>query len=556
MSVQHFRAAGYLPEAMCNWLVRIGWSHGDQELFSRDEMRALFDLAEVHRAAGQADPGKLDWLNQHYIKELPRERLVRELLPFLAEAGTPVEPSAALEAVVDLLRERSKTLAEMAQRARFFAVADAALVHEADAVRKHWKAAARAGGEGPRRRARRASSRGTIASIEAAFHAVLARHEGLALGKLAQPVRVAVTGSAASPGIFETLALLGRERSVARLERALASCRPRERLEKSSAPRLTVSPLPRSSNGRTTGSGPVNEGSNPSRGSTSQLDALRLAPHCAPSRSTRPRPPRSRAASANDSSTFAHRADHARALLLARLRLAQRRAERADLQAQLERLVDAVAGEPHRLVHRLVRDLREARALRGSRARASASPNANGPGASGGGGAGNAMCCAAAITGAIIHGFLSRGCQQTKASRPPGRSARRRFANAATGSAKNITPKREKTTSNGAGFERGDLRVVEPERDAPVEPARSRARCRARSSIGREMSTATTLPGRADGVARARASCRRSRSRRRARARPRGSRRARARSAPSGPICASSCSCCATHTGPALSFQY
>ena len=221
MSVQHFRAAGYLPEAMCNWLVRIGWSHGDQEVFSRDEMCSLFDLAAVQRAAGQADPGKLDWLNQHYLKELPRDRLVRELLPFLAAAGTPLEPSAELGAVADLLRERSKTLAEMAQRAHFFAVADAALGYEADAVRKHWKAAVVPAVKDLTDALSRASA-WDVAAIEAAFEAVRARHEGLALGKLAQPVRVAVTGSAASPGIFETLALLGRERSVARLTRALS----------------------------------------------------------------------------------------------------------------------------------------------------------------------------------------------------------------------------------------------------------------------------------------------------------------------------------------------
>jgi len=221
VSVQQFRTAGYLPEAVCNWLVRIGWSHGDQELFSRDEMRALFDLPAVQRAAGQADPGKLDWLNQHYIKELPRDRLVRELLPFLAEAGTPLEPSAGLEAVADLLRERSKTLAEMAQRAHFFAVADEALRYEADAVRKHWKAAVVPAVKDLTAELSRAGA-WDVAAIEAAFEAVRARYEGLALGKLAQPVRVAVTGSAASPGIFETLALLGRERSVARLTRALA----------------------------------------------------------------------------------------------------------------------------------------------------------------------------------------------------------------------------------------------------------------------------------------------------------------------------------------------
>jgi glutamyl-tRNA synthetase len=225
VSVQHFRDAGYLPEAMCNWLVRIGWSHGDQEVFSRDEIRALFDLAEVHRASGQADPGKLDWLNQHWIKERPRDRLVAELLPFLAAAGTPVAPSDALGTLVDLLRERSKTLAEMAERARFFAVADAALAWDPAAVAKHWKAAALPALADLARELERATE-WSLASIEAAFQATLARHEGLALGKLAQPVRIAVTGSAAAPGIFETLLVLGRERSVARRDRALAELRP------------------------------------------------------------------------------------------------------------------------------------------------------------------------------------------------------------------------------------------------------------------------------------------------------------------------------------------
>lgn len=221
VSVQHFRDAGYLPEAMLNWLVRIGWSHGDQELFARDEIRSLFDLAEVHRASGQADPGKLDWLNQHYIKERPRDRLVAELLPFLARQGTPVAPTPELGVLVDLLRERSRTLAEMAERARFFAIADAALAYDADAVRKHWKPAALPALRDLAAEFERAPT-WDLASIEAAFHRALARHDGLALGKLAQPVRIAVTGSAASPGIYETLLVLGRDRSVARITRALA----------------------------------------------------------------------------------------------------------------------------------------------------------------------------------------------------------------------------------------------------------------------------------------------------------------------------------------------
>lgn len=186
------------------------------------EIRTLFDLAAVQRASGQADPGKLDWLNQHYIKQRPRDRLTHEVAPLLAAAGTPVDADdAAFGALVDLLRERSKTLVEMAERAHFFAVADDALVHDADAVRKHWKPAARPALEDL------VVELGGVATwdaagVEAAFHAVLARHPGLALGKLAQPVRIAVTGSAASPGIFETLVVLGRARTCARITRALA----------------------------------------------------------------------------------------------------------------------------------------------------------------------------------------------------------------------------------------------------------------------------------------------------------------------------------------------
>jgi glutamyl-tRNA synthetase len=222
VAVQHFRDAGYLPEAMCNWLVRLGWSHGDQEIFSMQEIRTLFDLDAVQRASGQADPGKLDWLNQHYIKERPRDRLAHEVAPLLAAAGTPVDPDdPAFGALLDLLRERSKTLVEMAERARFFAVPDDALVHDADAVRKHWKPATRPALEDLASELARVAT-WDAAGVEAAFHAVLARHAGLALGKLAQPVRIAVTGSAASPGIFETLVVIGRDRTCARIARALA----------------------------------------------------------------------------------------------------------------------------------------------------------------------------------------------------------------------------------------------------------------------------------------------------------------------------------------------
>jgi glutamyl-tRNA synthetase len=217
VSVQHFRAQGYLPEAMCNWLVRIGWSHGDQELFSIDEIRGLFDLSAVHRSPGHADLQKLDWVNQSWIKRLPTARLVAELRGFLP-AGADADPG--LPGLVDLLRERSRTLREMAERAAFLVTPDAALVPDPKAAAKHWKPALRAP-VAALRAALAGAAAWEPAAIEAAFESVRAAHEGLGLGPLAQAVRVAVTGSAASPGIYETLAVLGRERTLARLGLAL-----------------------------------------------------------------------------------------------------------------------------------------------------------------------------------------------------------------------------------------------------------------------------------------------------------------------------------------------
>ena len=219
VSVQQFREEGYLPEAMRNWLVRIGWSHGDQELFSRDEIAALFDLESVHRASAQADPTKLAWLNQHYLKTLDGATLLERLLPFLERvAGRRVEPTPSLARLVDLLRERSHTLQEMAELARFLVVEEVA--YEAKAAAKHLRpeiapalaelherlAALPDFSEGP---------------IEVAFQEVRARHGDLPMGKLAQPVRVALTGGEVSPPIFETLAVLGQRRAVARIAEAV-----------------------------------------------------------------------------------------------------------------------------------------------------------------------------------------------------------------------------------------------------------------------------------------------------------------------------------------------
>jgi glutamyl-tRNA synthetase len=204
---------------MCNWLVRIGWSHGDQEIFSMQEIQSLFGLEAVSRSSAQADLAKLQWLNFHYTKSLPRERLVAELRPFLERAvGHAVEPTPELGLLVDLLRERSRTLAEMAEGARFL-VSDQ-IPYDEKAAAKHLRPEALAPLVDLHERLA-ALDPWTGPALEAAFEEVRAKHGDLPVGRLAQPVRVAITGRAASPGIFDTLALLGKRRTVGRIAEAI-----------------------------------------------------------------------------------------------------------------------------------------------------------------------------------------------------------------------------------------------------------------------------------------------------------------------------------------------
>ncbi|MBW2426468.1 MAG: glutamate--tRNA ligase [Deltaproteobacteria bacterium] len=218
VSLQQFRADGYLPEAMLNWLVRLGWSHGDQEIFSASEICQLFDLEHVGRSGAQADLAKLEWLNQHYLKQRPADALYAAAHPFLeAAAGHPVERDERLDRLLDLLRDRSQRLDEMAQKARF-ALVDAIEIDPA-AAKKHLRPVALTALEAliP---VLEALESWTCEALEAAFERVCRDQGDLKLGKLAQPVRVAVTGSSASPGIYETLEVTGRTRTLERLRRA------------------------------------------------------------------------------------------------------------------------------------------------------------------------------------------------------------------------------------------------------------------------------------------------------------------------------------------------
>ncbi|MBW2712618.1 MAG: glutamate--tRNA ligase [Deltaproteobacteria bacterium] len=238
VSLQQFQEDGYLPEAMRNWLIRIGWSHGDQEVFSSEEITQFFDLDHVNRSSAQADLEKLVWLNQHYLKTLPLEKIRDYVLPFLEkELDRAVEWDDALAFYIEADRERPKTLVEMAQRARFLLLEDSELQIDEKAAKKHLKAGIAPALE-QLAEAFTALDTWDHDSIEGAFQQVLAAQnkqrseeqgemKEMKMGKLAQPTRVAVTGGPVSPGIHETLMALGKESCVARLGKAIQLIRAR-----------------------------------------------------------------------------------------------------------------------------------------------------------------------------------------------------------------------------------------------------------------------------------------------------------------------------------------
>jgi len=219
VSIQDFRDEGHLPEALVNWLVRLGWSHGDDEIFSLDEIAELFSLENVGRSPARAEPPKLAWLGQHYIKQLSGDDLFARVRPHLERVkGGPVADEDGLRKLLDLLRERSRTLGEMAELAHW-KLSDT-IDYDEKAVKKHLRPAAL-----PVLRALEQALQRlpewTLAGLEKAFDETAAALGDVKLGKLAQPVRVAVTGGPNSPGIFETLEVLGRERSLERVSHAV-----------------------------------------------------------------------------------------------------------------------------------------------------------------------------------------------------------------------------------------------------------------------------------------------------------------------------------------------
>ena len=213
----NYREEGYLPEALLNYLVRLGWSHGDQEIFSIQEMTELFELDDINKSASSINPDKLLWLNQHYIKEGDPEHVARHLAWHMQRLGIDTSNGPALSAVVTALAERSKTLLEMAQSSRYF-YEDFDEFDE-KAAKKNLKAAALE----PLQMMLERFSTAAGWNGEALHQIVLdvAEELELKLGKVAQPLRVAVTGAGMSPSIDVTLELIGRERCLARMAKAI-----------------------------------------------------------------------------------------------------------------------------------------------------------------------------------------------------------------------------------------------------------------------------------------------------------------------------------------------
>ena len=219
VSVLDYRDEGFLPEALLNYLVRLGWSHGDQEIFSIKEMTELFDIADVNKSASAFNGEKLAWLNQQHMMRGPVSRLVEPLRQQLEKLRVTANDESKLEHIVAAQRERAKTVKEMAVNSLFFFRPPTS--YDEKAVRKHVTADILE------------LLTGLMAEFDklgewsaAALHELIsgfAAAKGISLGKLAQPVRLAVCGGTVSPPIDATLAILGRSESLARLARARQS---------------------------------------------------------------------------------------------------------------------------------------------------------------------------------------------------------------------------------------------------------------------------------------------------------------------------------------------
>ncbi|MGO2341403.1 MAG: glutamate--tRNA ligase family protein, partial [Vibrio litoralis] len=224
VSVMQYRDEGYLPNALNNYLVRLGWSHGDQEIFSREEMIEFFSLNAISKSASAFNTDKLLWLNNHYIKTSEPEYVAEHLQWHLDNQNINIENGPAITDVIKLVGERCNTLIELAEQSRYFY--EDFSEFEAGAAKKHLRGVAK----GPLELA--------LSKVEALsdwttenLHGVIAQvceELEIGMGKIGMPLRVAVTGGGQSPSVDAVMQLIGQERVIARIKMALAFIAERE----------------------------------------------------------------------------------------------------------------------------------------------------------------------------------------------------------------------------------------------------------------------------------------------------------------------------------------
>ncbi len=220
VSVMQYQADGYLPEALLNYLVRLGWSHQDQELFTADEMRELFTLEAVNRSGSVFDEKKLEWVSQQYLQHSDAVRLSEALEPYLQKLGIDTQQGAPRADVAHLLRDRAKTLVDMADAMRYFYQAPTA--YDEKAKTKQFKLAT-ADVLLTAKQALGELDNWSADTIQSALDASVERL-GIGFGKLGQPLRLAITGGTQSPSLADTLALIDQLDVLKRLDAAILVC--------------------------------------------------------------------------------------------------------------------------------------------------------------------------------------------------------------------------------------------------------------------------------------------------------------------------------------------
>jgi len=219
VAITQYREAGYLADAVVNYLARLGWSHGDEEVFSRQQLIELFDVCEVGKAAARFDQDKLDWLNAHYLRCATPESLAAEVENRL---GIDVSSGPDIAKVIELLQERSKNLIELAEGARFFYAAPVGYVEKA--VKKNFRETTWPLLDVFVKRAE-STEEWTAESVHALISDIC-EAEGVNMGKLAQPIRILVSGGPISPPIDATLTLLGKVESLKRIKQGIKQLSP------------------------------------------------------------------------------------------------------------------------------------------------------------------------------------------------------------------------------------------------------------------------------------------------------------------------------------------